>query len=128
LCKRRTPVRHPAGCEHVPFAHEALFFESSFDDISTTRSGSVVRTFRVQCRPLRRLVEVGGKPIGTVGYAFIPLDDETNQKVLTCYSKLFSEWEGDDRMTKYFESLVADMMHDVESRYGKSMLGSANDN
>jgi hypothetical protein len=76
---------------------------------------------------LRRLVEVGGKPIGTVGYAFIPLDDETNQKVLTCYSKLFSEWEGDDQMTKYFESLVADMMRDVESRYGKSMLSNAND-
>ena len=75
-----------------------------------------------------RLVGLDRKPIGTVGYAVVPLDDETNQRVLTCYSKLFCEWEGDDQMTKYFENLVADMMRDAENRYGKSTLGNANDN
>ena len=56
------------------------------------------------------LVALGGKPIGTVGYALTPFDDETSQKILACYSKMLSEWEGDDRLTNYFETLVVEMV------------------
>src|SRR5262245_13689482 len=77
---------------------------------------------------MHSVVALGEEPIGMVSFVPVPVDDETSQKVLTCLTMMSPEWEDNERMTTYFENRVSDMMHDVESRYGKSMLRNANPN
>jgi hypothetical protein len=76
---------------------------------------------------LNKLVRSGGRPIGLVGYAVIPVN-ETAKKLLSCYSRIFPEWQEDQQITRHFETLITEMMEYVERQCGESMLGDPNYN